>query len=216
MTDLKLIIANKKYSSWSLRPWIALKAKNIPFQEELSQFDLSTMHAHFWEFSPTKKVPVIVADGVTIWDSLAILEYVAEIYPEKHLWPEDRLVRAHARSIANEMHSGFPDLRNECPMNMARPPSAIELSEGAKTDIKRVDAIWTDCLETYGGPFLFGENYTIADAMFAPVVNRIDVYGILKSPAMADYCETVKAMPEWQDWDKDGKAEPWICENVEV
>ena len=216
MADLKLIIANKKYSSWSLRPWIAMKAKGIPFEEVLSQFDLSTMHEHFAEFSPTKKVPVLVHEGMTIWDSLAILEYIAELFPEKGLWPKYCRARAHARCVSNEMHADFPDLRNECPMNMARPPSRIELSEGAKTDIKRVDTIWTECLDTYSGPYLFGQEFTIADAMFAPVVNRIEVYGIPKSPAMAAYCETIKAMPSWQEWATDGRAEPWICENVEV
>lgn len=215
MSDLKLIIANKKYSSWSLRPWLALKVAGIEFEEELSQFDMETMHEHFWEFSPTKKVPVLVHGDQTIWDSLAILEYVAELYPDKNLWPADRNARAHARCVSNEMHSGFPALREQCPMNMARKISRIALDPETVTDIMRVEKIWAECLAQYGGPFLFGD-FSIADAMFAPVVNRIEVYGIPKSAAMEAYCATIKSLEPFQDWEADGKAEPWICENVEV
>lgn len=212
---LKLIIANKKYSSWSMRPWIALKAKDIQFEEELSQFDEYTNHAHFWEFSPTKKVPVLQHETQTIWETLSILEYVAELYPNKGLWPTDRADRAHARCVANEMHAGFPDLRVECPMNMARTPSKIVLTEEALTDLRRVDKIWADCLEKYGGPFLFGE-FNIADAMFAPLVSRIETYEIPKTPAMEAYCTAIKALPAFQAWDIAGKAEPWICPHMEI
>ena len=215
MSKPTLIIANKKYSSWSLRPWIALKVKNIPFAEQFSQFDMETMHEHFWKFSPTKKVPVLVNDGQTIWDSLSILEYLAELYPDAGLWPKDFKQRAHARSLANEMHSGFSGLRNDCPMNMNRTPGVICLSEEALVDISRIETIWTDCLEQYGGPFLFGD-FTIVDAMFAPVVNRIEVYELSQKPAVQAYSKAIKSLPAWQEWEADGKAEPWICENVEV
>lgn len=215
MSDLKLIIGNKKYSSWSLRPWIALKAAEIPFEEELSLFDMSTMHEHFWKFSPTKKVPVLVHDGLTVWDSLAILEYLAELYPHKGLWPSDREMRAHARCVSNEMHSGFPALRAECPMNMSRTPGAISLSDEAKTDIKRVETIWLECLDRYDGPFLFGA-FTIADAMFAPVVNRMEIYELSDAPAVRAYSDAITGLSAWQEWAADGRAEPWICEDVEV
>lgn len=215
MRGLKLIIGNKKYSSWSLRPWLAMKVKDIDFEEALSRFDMATLHEHYWAFSPTRKVPVLVHNDTTIWDSLAILEYLAECYPETGLWPSDRLQRAHARSLANEMHAGFPALRNECPMNMNRTPSAIALSDEALVDIKRIETIWAGCLDSGRGPFLFGE-FTIADAMFAPVVNRIDVYKIPKIPAVEEYCDSIRSLPAWLEWEGAGKAEPWICENVEV
>ena len=196
MSGLKLIIANKKYSSWSLRPWLALKVKNIPFDEELSLFNMSIMHEHFGEFSPTKKVPVLVHDEQTIWDSLAILEYLAELFPKKALWPADQKVRAHARCIANEMHAGFPALRTECPMNMSRVPGAIELSDEARVDIERVETIWADCIKQYGGPFLFGD-FTISDAMFAPIVNRIEIYKLSDTPAVRGYSNTIRELPSW-------------------
>lgn len=215
MSDLKLILGNKKYSSWSMRPWIAMAVKQVPFEDEVAIFDNATTHPHFAKFSPTQKVPVLQHGETTIWDSLAILEYVAELYPDRGFWPEDRLTRAHARSVANEMHSGFPALRAECPMNMARTPAAIELSDACRTDIARVETLFADCLQQYGGPFLFGA-FTIADAMFAPVVNRIRVYKLSEHPAVEAFCSAIEALPEWQTWDAAGKAEEWIVDWVEV
>ncbi len=215
MSALKLIIGNKKYSSWSMRPWIALKHHNIPFEEELSQFDHSTMHAHFWKFSPTKKVPVLINGDLTVWDSLAILEYVAELYPDAKLWPEDQSARAHARCVSSEMHSGFPALRAECPMNMARKPGALILSEECQTDIRRIETLMHDCYAQYGGPFLFGE-FTIADAMFAPVVNRVRTYELTEHPAVMRFCSAIESLSAWQQWAQEGADEPWICELVEI
>ncbi len=212
---MKLIIANKRYSSWSMRPWLLLKVKGIDFEEQLSVFDMATNHQHFWEFSPTKKVPVLQHDELTVWDSLAIMEYVADLYPEKNLWPADLVARAHARSVAHEMHSGFMALRDQCPMNMCRQPGAIALTEDTLTDIKRIETLWADCMNRYQGPYLFGE-FSIADAMYAPVVNRLQVYQIDISNTSQSYCETIKALPAWQAWDEAAQAEPWICENVEV
>jgi len=151
---------------------------------------------------------------LTVWDSLAIVEYVAELFPEKGWWPDDQRQRAHARAIASEMHSGFPALRDECPMNMAREVSAIEISNAAKTDIERIETIWRSCLDASGGPFLFGA-FTIADAMFAPAVNRFEKYQLSNAPAAAQYAEAIKKLPAWREWERDGIAEPWICENVE-
>ncbi len=215
MSTPKLIIANKKYSSWSLRPWLALKVKQIDFIEELSCFDHSTNHAHFWEFSPTKKVPVMVLGEQTVWDSLAILETLAERYPETGLWPNDPQQRAHARSISAEMHSGFPALRGECPMNMNRRPSAVDLSAQAQVDIERIQTLWADCLQRYGGPFLFGE-FSIADAMYAPVVNRFEVYAIETRPGTQRYMAAIRELPAWQQWEAAGKAESWVSEVVDI
>ncbi|VAW46707.1 Glutathione S-transferase [hydrothermal vent metagenome] len=215
MQIMKLIIANKRYSSWSMRPWLILKVKGIEFEEQLSAFDLATNHSHFWDFSPTKKVPVLKHGKETVWDSLAIMEYLADLFPEKQLWPDDMIIRAHARSIANEMHSGFMALRNECPMNMCRTPSTIELSVDAVADIKRIEIIWADCLNQYGGPYLFGE-FSIADAMFAPVVNRLKIYQIPISDCTKNYCAVISELSAWQEWDRAAHDEPWVCENVEI
>ena len=215
MSGLELIIANKKYSSWSMRPWLALKVFEIDFKETLSQFDTPNNSAHFIDFSPTKKVPVLKHAGFTVWDSLAIIEYLAELFPEKNLWPEDKKQRAYARAISCEMHSGFPALRDECPMNMAREISALALSPDGKRDLARIENIWTACLEQSGGPFLFGR-FTIADAMFAPIINRIEKYALSRSATVEQYTTAIKSLPAWREWEEAGKAEPWICENVEV
>ncbi len=212
---MKLIIANKRYSSWSMRPWLLLKVKDVEFEEQLSVFDHATNHQHFWAFSPTKKVPVLQHQGMTVWDSLAIMEYVAELFPEHHMWPVDQMQRAHARAVAHEMHSGFEALRSECPMNMCRQPGAIKLSAAAQADIKRIETLWADCLARCGGPFLFGE-FSIADAMYAPVVNRLEVYQVKTSKISQQYCQRIKELAAWQSWDQAAQQEPWICDNVEV
>ena len=213
-----LIIGNRKYSSWSLRPWLLMKVKNIPFVEQLARFDHSTTpyHKHFYEFSPAKKVPVLKVGDRTIWDSLAIMEYLAEIYPERELWPADQWQRAHARSIASEMHSGFFALREECPMNMARAAAAIELSADAEFDIERIETIWQDCYEQYGGPFLFGE-FGIVDAMYAPVVNRFEIYRLGEPRDTSRlFFKAIKSLDAWREWSKAGAEEPWVCEIAEV
>ena len=215
MSELELIIGNKNYSSWSFRPWIALKAKGIPFKETLSPFDEATDSAHFLEFSPTKKVPVLKDGDSVVWESLAILEYLADLYPEHGFWPTDRMMRARARSISSEMHAGFAALRMECSMNMRREVRAIEVSEAARRDVARIEAIWESCLAASGGPFLFGE-FTNADAMFAPVVNRLHRYELSKTRAVLRYSEAMTALPAWQEWETAGKAEPWIVEADEA
>lgn len=215
MQTIKLIIANKRYSSWSMRPWLALKVKGIEFDEELSTFDMATNHQHFWQFSPTKKVPVLKHGELTVWDSLSILEYIAELYPEEQLWPKDLSLRAQARSLSNEMHSGFLALRTECPMNMCRQPSKIDLSADTLTDIARIESIFSTYLSRHGGPFLFGE-FGIVDAMFAPVINRIEVYQLSQDPDVMAYSQAIKNLPAWQQWDDEAHAEPWVCKNVEI
>ena len=170
-TKLTLYIANKNYSSWSLRPWIGMKATNIPFTEHFSQFNEATGHAHFIEFSPTKKVPVLKIeeagkDPVTICESIAILEAAADLYPEAGLWPTDRTKRALARSYAAEMHGGFFGLRGSCPMNMRREIKPLDLDPYSAAavikNVERIEKIWSECLEVSGGPFLFGEFGAVA------------------------------------------------------
>jgi glutathione S-transferase len=162
-------------------------------------------------------VPVLVDDDVTIWDSLAIIEYLAERFPEKRLWPEDPVQRAHARSISAEMHSGFAALRNECGMNLHRPVGTIELSAEARADIARIQEIWTECHARYGkaGPFLFGA-FGAADAMFAPVVHRFRTYAIAVSLDVRRYMDTMMALPAFQEWTGAGLAETIMIEKFET
>jgi glutathione S-transferase len=214
---LKLVIGNKNYSSWSMRPWLALRANNIAFDEVFIQ--LYTGEAdkqRILNFTRSGKVPALIDGDVTIWDSLAIIEYVAERFPEAGLWPEDRASRAHARSISAEMHSGFMALRNECGMNLHRPVGAIALSADARANVARIQEIWTECRERYGklGPFLFGR-FGAADAMFAPVVHRLRTYAIAVGPAAQAYAETMMAFPAFQEWTRAGLAETLVIERFE-
>jgi glutathione S-transferase len=215
---LKLVIGNKNYSSWSMRPWLALRATNIAFEEVfIPLYTGAADKQRILSFTHSGKVPALIDGDVTIWDSLAIIEYLAERFPDANLWPKDRARRAHARSISAEMHSGFAALRNECGMNLHRPVGAIALSEQARTDIARVEQIWTECRERYGksGPFLFG-SFGGADAMFAPVVHRFRTYAIAVAPQAQGYMETMLSLPAFQEWTRAGLAETLIIEKFET
>jgi len=215
---LKLVIGNKNYSSWSMRPWLVLRANNIPFEEVfISLYTGEADKQRILDFSRAGKVPVLVDDDVAIWDSLAIIEYLAERFPEKRLWPEDPVQRAHARSISAEMHSGFAALRNECGMNLHRPVGTIELSAEARANIARIQEIWTECRARYGkaGPFLFGA-FGAADAMFAPVVHRFRTYAIAVSLDVRRYMDTMTALPAFQEWTSAGLAETIVIEKFET
>ena len=216
---LKLVIGNKNYSSWSMRPWLALRASNIPFEEVFIPLytDNAADKNRILSFSRAGKVPALIDGDITIWDSLAIIEYTAERFPEARLWPEDRAHRAHARSISAEMHSGFMALRNECGMNLHRPVGAIELSADARADVARIEDIWTECRERWGtsGPFLFGA-FCAADAMFAPVVHRFRTYAIPVAPQAASYMETMMALPAFAEWTRAGLAEILVIEKFET
>lgn len=215
MADFELFIGNKNYSSWSFRPWIALKQKGIPFKEALVPFDFENGNPEFRRFSPSMKVPVLKRGDLTVWDSLAILEYVAELHPEAGLWPEERSARAWARSVSAEMHSGFPDLRAACPMNMRRPAEKLAVSDAVKGDVARVVDIWKECLEASSGRFLFGD-FTIADAMFAPVVSRFATYGLSQDPVVSGYSDALMATDAWQAWEADALKETWTVDVDEV
>jgi glutathione S-transferase len=219
---LKLVIGNKNYSSWSMRPWLALRASNIAFEEVFiplytGQADKDRILA----FTRSGKVPTLVDGDLTIWDSLSIIEYIAERFPETRLWSEDRASRAHARSISAEMHSGFMALRNECGMNLHRPVGAIALSDAARADIARVQQIWIECRERQdksggkSGPFLFGA-FGGADAMFAPVVHRFLTYAIEVAPQVRDYMNAMTALPAFQEWTRAGLAETIVIEKFET
>jgi glutathione S-transferase len=209
MDGLVLYIANKNYSSWSFRPWIALKAAGVAFEEVLIPFDDHGGNPEFRKFSPTGKVPVLKHGDLHVWESLAIIEYVAELYPDAGLWPQDRADRAVARSISMEMLSGFRALRGACPMNIRRQKRAIALPEGVADDVARITEIWKTLRARSGGPFLFG-TFCAADAMFAPVINRLDVYDIAVDADTQAYMAAMKAHPAWIEWQQAALAETWI------
>lgn len=216
--SLTLIIGNKNYSSWSMRPWLAMKAGNIPFDEVM--IPLYTGDAdkeRILGFSESGKVPALIDGDVTVWDSLAIIEYVAERFPDAKLWPDDRARRAHARSISAEMHSGFMALRNECGMNLHRPVRAKALSDDARANIARIQQSWSACRARYGrdGPYLFGA-FTAADAMYAPVVHRFTTYAVDVTPELHAYMETMKALPAFREWTQAGLAETLVIERFEA
>ena len=215
MSDLILYIGNKNYSSWSFRPWIALEAAGVPFTDKVIPFDFAAGNPEFRDLSPTGKVPVLHHGAVRVWESLAIIEYVAELFPEKGLWPQDAAARAEARAISMEMLSGFRAIRNACPMNIRRKPGAIDLPDGVMEDVARIETIWKDALARSGGPFLFG-TFSAADAMYAPVVNRFEAYCLTTDETVLAYMARMKAHPAWQKWQAAAQAEPWIVPEDEV
>lgn len=212
---MRLYIGNKNYSSWSMRPWIAMRAKGIDFEEELIPFNDDAGNPKFREFSPTGKVPVLVDGELRVWESLAILEYLHDKFPDAGFWPQDIATRAAARAFASEMHAGFNALRSTCHMNIRRPVRAIEVGEGVRRDVARIEELWRDCLDVWGGPFLFGE-FCNADAMYAPVVNRLETYALSDHPAVAAYTKAMKALPAWIEWEAASRAEPWTLPAEEI
>jgi glutathione S-transferase len=215
MDELTLYIANKNYSSWSFRPWIAMTAAGILFREELIPFGPGATHSKFRELSPTGRVPVLHHGTVRVWESLAIIEYVAELFPNAGLWPQDREGRSLARSVSMEMLSGFRAMRGACPMNMRRSVKAIPLPDGVMADVARIEEIWRDLRRRSGGPFLFGA-FSAADAMFAPVVNRFAAYDLVRDPETIAYMDAMRAHPAWRAWEKAALAEPWIVPEDEA
>jgi glutathione S-transferase len=212
---LKLIVGNKNYSSWSMRPWVLLRQAGIPFEEEVVRFDSFDADSNFKKtissVSPTAKVPVLVDEELAIWDTLAIAEYLAEQFPDKQLWPEDKAARARARSICAEMHSGFTGLRSNCPMNIeASLPEMGALlwrdKPAVRSDVRRLVEMWSGLLAQYGGPMLFG-NFSVADAFFAPVCMRLKTYALPLPQTIADYVQRVHALPGVAAWIEGALAE---------
>lgn len=201
MSNLSLVIGNKAYSSWSLRPWLLMKQAAIDFAEIRVSLYEARAKQNLLRHSPTGKVPVLRDGGLTIWDSLAICEYLAEKYPLKKLWPADTAARALARAVSAEMHSGFSALRSQMPMNVRRELPGRARTADADADIARIDAIWTDCRTRFGAqePFLFG-TFSIADAMYAPVVTRFRTYGVILAGAAAQYANAIYTLPSMQEW----------------
>ena len=214
---LTLIIGNKKYSSWSLRPWIAMSVAGIPFEERVIPFESEEFKREVGGVSGTGKVPVLIDGDIKIWESLAILEYLAEKFPAAGLWPKEIAARAHARVVANEMHAGFQALRNHLPVNFARRVIKRELTPPVIADVQRIEALWADCRARFGksGPFLFGA-FCAADAMYAPVVARFHTYDVDVGPQTRAYMAAIMALPAWQQWIAAGIKEPWLFAEDEV
>lgn len=214
---LTLYIGNKNYSSWSFRPWLAMKVAGIAFDEVVISLNAADFKPRLLAVSGTGKVPTLVDGHVRVWESLAIIEYLAERFPKAGLWPADPAARAHARAISSEMHAGFLPLRRACPMNLWRPVKKRELADDAIANVRRIDAMWTDCRRRFGGggPFLFGA-FGAADAMYAPVVSRIHTYDLEVGAAAREYMAAVMALPAWHEWRDAGLKEPWVLPEDEV
>ena len=212
-----LVIANKCYSSWSLRPWLLLKQVGIAFDEVLIPLGQPETPSRIREHSPAGRVPILKDGALTIWDSLAITEYAAERWPEARIWPEGREARALARSISAEMHSGFQALRNGCPMNLGKKFGPTDRGEGVARDVARIDAIWQDARARFGagGPFLFGV-FSAADAMYAPVVTRFETYSVEVSPNSRTYMDAILGLPAFGEWRTAALQEPWFYKDDEV
>ena len=202
-----LHIANKNYSSWSLRPWVLMRTLDIPFEERLTPFPTGPSFDLFRSFSPSGRVPCLVDDGWAVWDSLAIAEYLAERH--HGVWPAEAKARAWARSAAAEMHSGFTALRGACPMNCGLRVEPFPMSGALKQDLFRLDDLWNDGLARFGGPFLAGGHFTAVDAFFAPVAFRVQSYGLTFEGAAAAYPTQLLGLPAMQEWYGAGLAEIW-------
>jgi glutathione S-transferase len=206
--SMTLVIGNKNYSSWSLRPWLFLKHYGITFDEIKISLAQADSKSRILGFSPSGKVPVLIDGGLKVWDSLAIMEYLAERFPETQAWPQEQAERAFARSISAEMHAGFPALRTHCGMNCRRTPAAKKLPEEVNNDIERIGQIWQQCRKQYWdrGPWLFGQ-FTIADAMFAPVALRFHLYQLDTNAEARGYVNTVLEHPALKEWVEAGMRE---------
>lgn len=219
MAEMTLAVANKAYSSWSLRGWLALKLTGAEFDEVVIPLRESGTRAAILRYSPSAKLPALVDGDVTVWESLAICEYLAEKYPHAPIWPEDASARAHARAIAAEMHGGLIPLRRALPMNLRRKLPCPPLDDATRGDINRVQAIWRDAKRRFGGimgkgPFLFG-GFSGADAMYAPVATRFDTYGVALEDHAQAYVAAVMDYPPMREWIEAAKKEPWILPEFE-
>ncbi len=217
MPNPVLVIGNKAYSSWSLRPWLLMKQAGIGFEEiRLSLYEEGAKQK-ILQYSATGKVPVLKDGDLTIWDSLAICEYLAEKYPEKRLWPAETAARARARSISAEMHSGFTHLRTQMPMNVRREIPGRATTPEVVAEVARIEAIWNDCRSRFGahGPFLFGA-FSIADAMYAPVVSRLRTYGVALAEEAGKYVASIHALPAMQEWIAGAHAETEVNPQYEA
>lgn len=217
MADLTLVIGNRNYSSWSMRPWVLMRAKQIEFEEiQIRLFQPDSLERKL-KYSPAGKVPALIVAGVHVWESLAILERLAELFPDRALWPLDSAARAVARSVSAEMHAGFEALRTQMPMNCRASLPGRGRGPGVAEEIERACDLWRDCRTRFGqgGDFLFGE-FGNADAMFAPVVSRFHTYGVELQGVEADYASAVLSHPAVAEWFRAAESEPWTVPQYEL
>jgi glutathione S-transferase len=217
MTTPILVIGNKAYSSWSLRPWLLLRHFDIPFREVTLPLYTASWKAEIEKYSPSGKVPVLIDGDLRVWDSLAICEYLAEAHPDRKLWPQARSARAAARAVSAEMHSGFRDLRNSMPMNVRRTFPGRGRNPATVADITRICSLWDECRIQFGrgGAFLFGD-FCIADAMYAPVASRFRTYAIELDPAAQAYVDAIHRLPAMQRWIAEAAGETEVIEQYET
>jgi len=212
--DVTLTISSRNYSSWSLRAWLLCKMSGIEMDVKTVSIDDPTNRAELLLLSPSVLVPRLDHKRARVWDTLSIAEYLAEMKPEAGILPADRIMRAHCRSISGEMHGGFYNLRSALPMNIKSHFTSFKVWQGAKPDIARVLAIWQECIDAYGGPYLFGERLCMADAMYAPVCTRFLTYGVSIDDVSAAYCQEVMRWPAMMEWVEAAKAETEELEEV--
>jgi glutathione S-transferase len=215
-TVTTLTITSKNYSSWSLRGWLLARFAGLPFDEHVLPPDDPSTRAEILLLSSSILVPCLQHDGIRVWDTLAIAEYLNEVCPGAQLLPKDAKARAHCRAISGEMHSGFSALRSSLPMNLRNHFPKFKIWSRAQADIDRITAIWRDCIETYGGPYLFGKQRTVADAMYAPVCTRFVTYDVKLDAVCQAYCELMLGQPEMKEWLKGAKAEPIDIDELDV
>ena len=216
MPTAVLTISSKTYSSWSLRGWLLCRLAGIEIEEKKVSIDDPENRAELLLLSPSVLVPRLTDEGASVWDTLAIAEYLNELHPDAGMYPADRIARAHCRSVSGEIHSGFANLRSALPMNLKAHHEKFRIFAGAKPDIERIEDIWTECLKTYGGPYLFGKKPSVADAMFAPVTRRFLTYGVKLAPECAAYCDTIGAWPPMAEWIEAALAEPEEMEELDI
>jgi glutathione S-transferase len=211
-----LTIASKNYGSWSLRGWLLCKMAELDFEDQQTASDDASTRAELLLLSPSFLVPCLTHDGIKVWDTIAIAEYLNEIKPDAGLMPKSRADRARCRSICGEMHSGFSNLRSALPMNLKAHYPGFKVWAGAQADIERIITIWRECLAKSKGPFLFGKKACMADAMFAPVCTRFITYDVKLDPACTTYCKSIMDMPAMQEWIAAAKTEPDELEELDV
>lgn len=216
MPIAELTLSSKNYSSWSLRGWLLCRIAGLKVEEKLVALDDPENRAELLLLSPSVLVPRLTHEGASVWDTLAIAEYLHELYPDAGMYPADRIARAHCRSVSGEIHSGFANLRSALPMNLKVRHARFPIFSGAKPDIERIEAIWAECLDSYGGPWLFGDQPTVADAMFAPVAERFLTYAVPVSATAAAYCQTINGWPLMREWIDEARIEPDEVEELDI
>lgn len=216
MAKAELTLSSKTYSSWSLRGWLLCRLAGLEFDERIVGIDDPGNRAELLLLSPSVLVPRLTHEGASVWDTLAIAEYLHEVFPDAGLYPADRITRAHCRAISGEIHSGFANLRSALPMNLKVRHEKFPIFTGALPDIERIEAIWTDCLQRYGGPFLFGDAPTVADAMYAPVATRFITYAVTVDEPSRAYCGTITDWAPMREWYAAAQDEPEEIAELEV